>query len=66
MSAAVRRSFQPSTQKAKWCSPPLGPVIRAMSWERVGHLEPGRDLEAVVAEHLLGEPEVEVLDQETA
>ena len=31
MSAAPRTSFQSSSQKAKWWSPPLGPVTRAMS-----------------------------------
>ncbi len=32
-SAALRRSFQSSTQNAKWCRPRFEPVITAMSWE---------------------------------
>ncbi len=59
MSADLRTWSQSSSQNAKWCSAPFGPLTIAMSCGRVRALHPHAELVAVAVEDLLGHPEAE-------
>ena len=59
MSAALRTWSQSSSQKAKWCSAPLGPLTIAMSCGEWRPFQPDPELVAVGVEDLLGHPEAE-------
>ena len=59
MSAALRTWSQSSSQKAKWCSAPFGPLTIAMSCGECDPFQPDAELVAVGVEDLFGHPEAE-------